>query len=71
MHVSRDCKALKARVPPDTTINCLQVDCDPLTRQCEKLKVVTRAYLEGRTTTGPSYDELVWPRVIELKRAAL
>ena len=32
------------------------------------LRVVTRAYLEPKTQTGPAYDELVWPRVLQFSR---
>ena len=46
------------------TFTCLQVTDDMLTRH-DTLRVVTRAYLEPETTTGPSYDELAWPSVTE------
>lgn len=67
VHVSRDCKALAATAGPMATFRCLQVDCQGV-RHCDTLRVVTRAYLEVATTTGPKYSELVWPRVVEYKQ---
>ena len=53
--------------------HCLHVDCfgshPQMIKNCDSLRVVTRAYLEVATTTGPDYNELVWPRVIEYKKA--
>ena len=38
-------------------------------RHCDSLRVVTRAYLERATTTGPAYSELARPKVIEFRAA--
>ncbi len=48
----------------EAKFQCLEVTDSMLSRH-DTLRVVTRAYLEPETTTGPSYDELASPSVIE------
>ena len=69
VHISRDCGPLTAAAAP-TEIICLPVACGALVRHCDTLRVVTRAYLERATTTGPAYEELAWPRVVEFRASS-
>ena len=34
------------------------------------LRIVVRAYLEAATMTGPAYDELVWPKVLQFTKGS-
>lgn len=64
VHASRDCDALEATA--GRQLLCIQVDCEGVLH-CDSLRVVARAYVEVATTTGPSYDELARPRVLEFR----
>lgn len=72
--ISRDCAALAKELLPTIQPygelkSCLQMPDDLLhKRKPPLLRVVTRAYLEPQTQTGPAYAELVWPRVLRFTR---
>jgi hypothetical protein len=61
--VSRNCTALSL-LAGDGELGCLDVTSD-MVSETDPFRVVSRAYLEAATTTGPSYDELLWPLVTE------
>jgi len=62
--VSRDCDGLRALAGDAAGLGCLELSADMVSGD-DPLRVVTRAYLEKATATGPSYQELVWPVVSE------
>lgn len=61
--VARDCAATRERAGNEM-LGCMQLE-DHMVRGPNPLRIVTRAYLEVETKTGPAYEELVWPTVAE------
>jgi hypothetical protein len=62
--VSRNCSSLSSLVNDDK-FGCLEVSDDMVSKKGDPFRVVSRAYLEPGTKTGPSYDEIQWPTVTE------
>ena len=69
--VSRACKTLGPSLFPSApaSLHCLQVD-DTMLAKRSTLRIVVRAYLEAATMTGPAYEELVWPKVLQFTKGS-